>query len=543
MYILLAILALSLAVGVPFARSRSRRPIITSIEPSIGEPGGLLRITGRYFGHERGEGRVEFDRSAPTASSYLSWSDDAIEIRVPLYAESSLVHIVTESGRSNAKMFMSRSLLPSAPIGSSLRTLGPSIETLSSDSSAIGGLVTIKGLNFGANRGDSAVLFTWMGESGIQAQNDDSGRGYVSPQDSSGEYESWSDKEIRVRVPDGAVTGGIAVRTAKGSSPVRYFQVLNTPGTKSYVGRRTYALSTFVTISRVQGSGPNSLYVWMPFPAETPSQRGVKALGRSAEPLLPDYRGLSAYRLVDLVADKLTTLEQDHLVQVYGVQTDVKVDRIQPPPSPAPRLYTTMTQTDPLVPADDPAIIAMARKAAGKEKNHYKIAQASLATLLSSLSYDAGAVSDSPVKALAGGKADAWDMAILYAAILRASGIPSLPIAGVVVDDSRRAWHHAWTEFYIYGFGWIPVDPVLVSGGEIGQFKPVFEDRARYFGNLDDRHIAFSRGLTSVDRISPDGRTVSASRRYSFQNIFEEAAGAISAYTSFWSDVEITGVY
>ena len=87
------------------------------------------------------------------------------------------------------------------------------------------------------------------------------------------------------------------------------------------------------------------------------------------------------------------------------------------------------------------------------------------------------------------------------------------------------------------------MDPVLLSGGKVGDFIQPFEDVNRYFGNMDERHIAFSRGLTSVDRITPEGRTVSASRRYSFQNIFEEAVGSISAYTSFWSDVEITGVY
>ncbi len=116
-------------------------------------------------------------------------------------------------------------------------------------------------------------------------------------------------------------------------------------------------------------------------------------------------------------------------------------------------------------------------------------------------------------------------------------------MAGVVVDDSRRSWTHAWTEFYIYGFGWVPVDPVLWSGGRAGDFIPPISDRDRYFGNMDDRHIAFSRGLVSVDRVTPEGRTVSATRRYSFQNIYEEATGGISAYTSFWSDVEITGVY
>jgi hypothetical protein len=538
-----AALALAAIVVVPIARDRVSRPAVSSIRPAIGDPGGVLTIEGGNFGPSRDEGRVEFDGTAPTSSSYLSWSDERIEVRVPLYADSCLVHVVTPSGRSNATMFMSRALLPTSPSGGGSTSLGPIIESLSSDSGAIGSALSVKGLNFGANRGDSAVLFTWMGESAIQVPSDESGRGYVSPQDASGEYELWSDKEIRVRVPDGAVTGGVAVRTAKGTSAVRYFQVVDAPGEKTYLGRRTYALSTFVTISRVQADGPNSLYLWLPFPADTPSQRGVSALARSAEPLLPDYRGLSAYRLVDLAPDKLTTVGHDHLVQVYGVETDLNPDRIKPPPSPAPRLYETLVRPDALVPADDPAVVALAKKAAGREKNQYRVALAILQALNQAVRYDSGAVSESPVKALEGKVADAWDLAVLYAAALRASGVPALPVAGVVVDDTRRAWNHAWTEFYVYGFGWVPVDPVLASGGDVGQFSPPFEDRSRYFGNMDDRHIAFSRGLASVDRVTPDGRTVSAARRYSFQNIFEEAAGGLTSYTSFWSDIEITGVY
>jgi len=198
---------------------------------------------------------------------------------------------------------------------------------------------------------------------------------------------------------------------------------------------------------------------------------------------------------------------------------------------------------DPAVPADAPEVIALAKKAVGKEKNPYRQAKALLDHIGAVLRYEAAAVAGTPVEALAAGRADAWDMALLYAASLRAAGIPALPVAGVVMDDSRRAWPHAWTEFYIYGFGWVPVDPALYSGASIGSFIAPFSDRSLYFGNMDDRHIAFSRGLSAVDRMTPDGRTVSAPRRYSIQTIFEEATGEIEAYTSFWSDVEITGVY
>jgi hypothetical protein len=531
------------AVFISLAKARTERPVVESVDPAIGEPGAMLRVQGRHFGSERGEGRVEFDGAAATSSSYLSWSDVLIELRVPLYAESSLVRVVNVKGRSNARMFMSRALLPSSPAGSGAQTLGPTIESLSADAGAIGSALSIRGLNFGTNRGDSAVLFTWMGEAAVPLQSEETGRGYTSPQDASGEYESWSDKEIRVRVPDGAMTGGVAVRTDKGTSQVRYFQVTDMPGTKAYRGRRTYALSSFVTISRVNSSGPNTLSLWMPFPADTPSQRGLKTLNRTTEPLLADYRGLSAYRLVDLQPNRLVSVGQDHLIQVYGIETDVKVDAIKPVPSNAPRLYATFVEADSLVPSDDPAIRAFAKKAAGKERNQYRIASAALAALSQAVRFDAGAVSVKPADALAAARADSWDMALLYAAILRASGVPALPVAGVVVDDSRRAWNHAWVEFYVYGFGWIPVDPVFVSGATVGDFIPPFPDRSRYFGNMDDRHIAFSRGLAKVDRMAPDGRTVGAARRYSFQNIFEEAGGDLPSYTSFWSDVEITGVY
>ena len=283
--------------------------------------------------------------------------------------------------------------------------------------------------------------------------------------------------------------------------------------------------------------------MWLPFPTESPSQRGVKALSRSTEPLIPDFRGLSAYRLSDLENDKIITVSQDHLVQVYGIETDIKADKIRNPPSPAPQVYSSLVAPDTLVPSNHKDITSFAQRAVGKEKNHYKSARLILDSLLAKVSIDESSFTAAPLDALKSGRADAWDLAILYAAMLRAAGIPSLPVAGVVVDESRRAWRHAWVEFYLYGFGWVPVDPALVGGARIGSFEAPFEDPARYFGNMDNRHIAFSRGLVKLDRITPDGRTVSAARRYSFQSVFEEAAGGLSAYTSFWSDVEITGVY
>ena len=525
-----------------WARSVSR-PVVAAIDPPIGDPGVVLRIQGRNFGRERGDGRVEFDRRVPTASSYVSWSDELVEVRVPMYADSSLVRVVTEKGASNSRLFMSRALLPVQPEKGSPAAIVPLVNAFSVESGTIGSLLSIRGLNFGANRDSSEVLFSWAGTAAFITPDDAAGRGFVTPSEAAGEYVQWSDKEIRVRIPDGAVTGGVSVRTQRGQSEMRYFQVGASPGSKSHVGRRTYALSTFVTISRIQSEGQNSMYLWLPYPADSASQRGVKALARSMDALFPNHRGLSAYYLSNLQRDRLVTVGHDYLVQVYGVETEIIADRVQQPPTPLPALYTIYTAPDSLVPAAHPEVQRFVRDTIGRERNPYRIARLLFDTLKSRVLVEPGIKHAQAVEALAAGQGDAWSISVLYSAMLRAAGVPSVPVAGVVVDDSKKAWNHAWVEFYLYGLGWVPVDPVLAMGADIGQFRPPFEDRSRYFGNMDDRHIAFSRGLARVDPMSPEGRTVSADRRYSFQTIFEEAVGNISSYTSFWSDVEVTGIY
>lgn len=537
-------LALAAALFVPRAMRAAHKPSIGAITPTIGEPGAPLRIAGSRFGHERGLSTVEFDGVAPTASSYISWSDELIELRVPLYIEAAVVRVRTEAGLSNPRMFMSLARLPVRPAGDLAGGVGPTIDSLSVDQAAVGAAVAIRGLNFGSNRDGSAVLFTWQSAAAsIPGQDDGSSRGVISPSEIDGEYLAWSDKEIRVLVPDGAVTGSVAVRTPRGTSAARYFQVVDAPGSKTYAERRTYALSSFVTISRTQGAVPNSLHLWLPFPESTPSQRDVRVLARSHEPLIPQHRGLSLYKLTDLAKDALVTVSHDHYVQVYAVETDIKADRVRMPSNPPPPLYGLYTVADPLVPSDAEAVRAFATRAAGRERNHYRAARLVYDALLAAVAYSPSARADEPVQALAAGAADSWDLSILYAAMLRSLGVPARPVAGVLVDDQRRTWNHAWAEFYLYGLGWVPVDPVLGSGANVGNFRAPFEDRSRYFGNLDARHIAFSRGFVRVSPLSPEGKLMGAARRYSMQSIFEEKTGGLSSYTSFWSEVEVTGIY
>ncbi len=47
---------------------------------------------------------------------------------------------------------------------------------------------------------------------------------------------------------------------------------------------------------------------------------------------------------------------------------------------------------------------------------------------------------------------------------------------------------HFWAEFYIPRFGWIPID------ANYGDEKWGIQPKEFYFGNMDNVHIAFSKG-------------------------------------------------
>jgi hypothetical protein len=152
-------------------------------------------------------------------------------------------------------------------------------------------------------------------------------------------------------------------------------------------------------------------------------------------------------------------------------------------------------------------------------------------------------------------QSDPYTTALLFTAMARAAGIPCIPLAGVLIDRNGNAFRHYWAEFWINGFGWLPVDPVMGSGAVIIEEIPnprvqtqeenlTGQDLANfYFGNTDNKRIAFSRGELVLSQMENYGRLVSHTQSYSLQNIWEEASGGLESYSSFWGDITISGIY
>ena len=532
-----------------------RPPVIQSISPKIGKPGDVLAITGEYFGKERDESYVTIAGASPTNSSYLGWQDDRITLRLPEFGDAGLIYVYVKGRKSNGALFSNQLTLPVPPKGDETGP-EPRINSVNPRAAPVGSLVSITGTNFGNSREGGGVFFSWAAESLSPIPEGAREPAFIGVWETGLGYELWNDREIRLRVPDGAVSGNLEVRTLRGGSRPVFFDVSGKPGTKTFRGKRSYTINYSVDIKINEAASPNTLYLWIPQPALSPAQRNVELLSRNADPFVENYRGASLYKMDDLAPGSDVRISLSWQVEVYAMETVMRPQSVkQDADSPATALYT---QSSSLIPSDDPRIKSQAAALLGRERNPYIKAQRIYEWMINggiirdessgfSSSGDEGAAWD-VTGALEAKQADPYTAALLFCALLRAGGVPCLPVSGVLINRNRQAFRHCWVEFWIDGFGWIPVDPALGAGLAPPSFtvqseRGQSERTSFYFGSLDNQRIAFSRGQTSLSQMDPRGRTVSHTRSYALQNYWEEVVGGIESYSSLWGDITITGMY
>jgi len=164
--------------------------------PSTGEPGTEVTIKGSNFGSAQGSGVVMFgDRQAEVKS----WSDGEVAFIAPsdLPEGEYEVRVKTDAGESNALIF--KLTAKAAP------QTKPTISSILPASGPSGTQVNIYGSGFGASRG--------------------SGKVHLGPVQF--EVVSWSDSQLKVKVPPGMGAGEykVSVETSAGVSNEIDFQV------------------------------------------------------------------------------------------------------------------------------------------------------------------------------------------------------------------------------------------------------------------------------------------------------------------------------
>ena len=528
-------------LAICLAGCQETGPEIDSIYPRIGRMGDVLTINGRGFGSEKNESFITIAGTSPTSSSYLSWDDEEISVRIPEFGEAGLVYVHRGRKKSNPALFANQLTLPVAMEGSYTGT-GPRISSIEPPSGPIGSLITIMGSNFGSSREQSGVFFSWDAEflPGVPIEN--RVPDFVEAFEAEFDYELWSEREIQVRIPDGAVSGNLEVRTPKGNSQAVYFEITGKPGTKAFRDKKSYALSYTVDLQIEKASLPNTLYIWMPQPALSASQRNVRLLSRSQEPFVENFQGSSLFQFIDTNPRTNFNISLSYVADVYVIETSIRsLTQVRlNKPSLLGAIYILPS---PLVPSDDPRIKSQTGEIIGRESLPYPKAQKIYEWLISYLRVEDDSYYGGALEALEEKRADSFRASLLFCSLARAAGIPAQPVAGVLVNRRMAAIRHYWAEFWLDGFGWIPVDPALGAGLPLEDFIQREDHRSYYFGSLDNQRVTFSRGEPLIFRMTPWGRVTQFSRKYSLQNLWEEAVEGLESYSSLWSDVTITGIY
>ena len=524
-------------------------PVIESIVPPVGAPGDIVVINGRNFGESRDMSYVEIAGSKLTSSSYVSWSDTKIKIIVPANVQDGLVIVGTKNVQSKPALFANEVDIP-VYVPQTMQTTMPYISSLSDESLQVGSVLTINGSNFGESRNQSKVYFT------IDYNNQIRNSEYINTalytenmievNEAENGYEYWSDSEIRVRVPDGAISGVVLVDNGKEKSEPFPFKVNDFVGIKSYTAKKIYLIQYSADVKDVVTEGSATISLRCPIPVSAPWQSNVELTEINPEPNLKYYQNCMVQQLTRSISNpEKAVFNQTYVLSVYEINTKINPDRVGSVKSLNSTFYKMTTAADDIIPADDERLVSLYKSIVGNEKGTYRRAKLIYDYMCKNFEILSKNRKDDadPFDLITRKKGDAYDFAVIYTTLLRTCGIPALIDCGVLINENMNTQNHWWSEFYCPGFGWVPVDIALGAGLDYKNWSDVSDPKTYYFGNLDSHHIAFSRGLNQLKPFSPDNKIVQYRKSFALQSIWEEASSEASKYSSYWSIPVVKGVY
>ena len=549
----IAILAIIIGLFFLFSVKSKAVPQIDSVVPPVGSPGDVILISGKNFGNERDMSYVEIAGSRLTASSYLSWSDNLIRIVLPASVRDGLVIVGTRDARSAPAIFANETDIPVPVVtNTDFSATKPVISYLSAERVSVGDVLVINGSNFGDSRNQSKVYFTAnynnLIESGDLSNIPVLTENMIAASENDYDYISWSDTEIRLHVPDGAYSGVVLVDNRKEKSEPKNLIVSQDVGTKSYTNKKIFLVQYSADIADVSVSNATVITLRCPLPSVSVSQQHYEMTEVVPPPLFTGYQNNLIHQVAKSKNDaSKSVFSQTFIIPVYEIRSEVKADRVSAYKETDRSLYSIAMRPDELVPSADERIVALADEIAGREKNPYKKAKLIYDYMCDNfrIQSDLRKNTANPLDLLRGKKGDAYDYAVIYTALLRASGIPAMTDAGILVCRDLMTQSHWWCEFYIEKVGWIPVDPAIGAGLEYKKWSEgiASDSREYYFGNLDSHHISFSRGWNQLKPFSLDNKIVQQPRSFALQSIWEEASENTVKYSSYWTVPVVKGVY
>jgi transglutaminase-like putative cysteine protease len=257
------------------------------------------------------------------------------------------------------------------------------------------------------------------------------------------------------------------------------------------------------------------LMLWIPIPREWDSQKAVKIISVEPEPRAtytdPEYgNNILFWDFGKAPIKDIYVVKIKYRVEVFEIYTDINPEQIgsYDKKNEEYQLYTRSTFTENI----NPEIIELAQTAVGDEKNAYLQAKRIFEFVVKNIRFkEVRRERGSSVESILNfkvtdpetgeqyfeGQCDHYS--ILFVALCRAVGIPARGVCGfpgwgpwieekdlklrstehtLLTSEGLAATRlygafggHIWAEFYLPGYGWIPVDPTWNEFGHQDNFK------------------------------------------------------------------------
>ncbi|MBI4319009.1 MAG: IPT/TIG domain-containing protein [Chloroflexi bacterium] len=224
-------------------------PLIKSVNPATAWYDDEVTLAGKNFGPSQGNSRLTLygvGNDWGLVIKATSWSDTQIKLKVPrgvLVTDSSKeptgdVEVVVDvrGAAAPAGLLSNRAKL-------TIGKPGPKIASVSPQSGMLGQEVTISGSGFGATQGNSTITFhrTTVASNSVN-------RNMIT---------SWSDKELRVKVPDNTWSGDVVVKVGGVESNRQRFE-LDLPAHLKQMTNVSIVLRGVMTYRTVSSTGETS---------------------------------------------------------------------------------------------------------------------------------------------------------------------------------------------------------------------------------------------------------------------------------------------
>lgn len=146
-----------------------------------------------------------------------------------------------------------------------------------------------------------------------------------------------------------------------------------------------------------------------------------------------------------------------------------------------PNQLAVYTQPEAYIESNDSVIESLATALVADRKNPFRIAEKMYDFVISQLKYEAQSEARGALWALLNRRGDCTEYGTLFVALMRAVGIPARTVTGHMTNALSQGgvanatiWAdspHLWAEFYVEGYGWIPVDPTSGENDPLDHFS------------------------------------------------------------------------